>query len=699
MVQIMESAILRIAKFFWPELDNMSLPRQLVGAGDVITSLYSGGLSLIGIYWVIKRTETEIIVQNWWLFIVLTALIILFEQLNFFIIIEFRSDRYGSADGAFNSMMVWTAMFLFGPTALWIMIALQSAQFLSLWNSFDTLGSRWNNIRNFFLTLSGFTLPYMIGSTVYEAMGGTYPLPVITPQIIGIGLLSILANFLIFILIWTPYFLYSLHTQYKLADNPQTRPIFIFFLLALSLPTVAHPFAILAAGLYSMSGFWVFLYFVFGLIVVAFLARQFSWIAESNRQQSRQLEKLEQLGRSLLHAPPDGSELKNILNEHLPNMFPSGFISVWLIPGQMIYKSDEWEINFRPIWDFTSTLSATTSFLANDSLPWEIKRPHSRPIVIAPIVAHEGTEVTGGVYLELRRLAQPWDQASLEKLYPGIQALADLISSSIHQSEEYAQSLALEKVGQELRIAGQIQASFLPNEFPKIPGWQLAVTLEPATTGGLSGDFFDFIPLSRGRYGIVIADVADKGLGAALYMALCRTLLRTYALEYQSRPDIALSETNDRILSDARANLFITTFYGVLDPTNNTLTYCNAGHNPPYLISNSIEKPPQPLTRTGMPIGIELDSRWTRKTISFSAGDSLIMYTDGVTDAQNTNGDFFDDDRLISAALESANGSAFEQQATILSRVKEFTGDAQQFDDITLMILSKENLQNESLTD
>jgi serine phosphatase RsbU (regulator of sigma subunit) len=290
--------------------------------------------------------------------------------------------------------------------------------------------------------------------------------------------------------------------------------------------------------------------------------------------------------------------------------------------------------------------------------------------------------------MELHQLAQPWSLESLKKLSPALHSLRDQISSAIHQAEEYARSIALEKVSQEIKIAGQIQASFLPNQFPNIPGWQLAVSLEPA--GGLSGDFFDLIPLSRGRLGLVIADVADKGLGAALYMALCRTLIRTYALEYQSRPDLVLSETNERIIADARANLFITTFYGVLDPEANSMVYSNAGHNPPLLVNSDEAVKPIALTRTGMPIGIEEDSSWERRTLQFSPGDKLIFYTDGVTEAQNLSGDFFDERQLLQTIINHRGQSAFELQGQILMGVKSFSEGVPQQDDITLMILEKE---------
>ena len=189
----------------------------------------------------------------------------------------------------------------------------------------------------------------------------------------------------------------------------------------------------------------------------------------------------------------------------------------------------------------------------------------------------------------------------------------------------------------------------------------------------------------------MIADVADKGLGAALYMALCRTLIRTYAFEYPSRPDLVISEANERILQDARANLFITCFYGVLDPSEGTLTYTNAGHNPPIMVKTGEDSKVFALVRTGMPLGIENDTSWDRSTISFTSGDKLILYTDGITEAQNGNGDFYGEKFLVETIMDHVDGSAFQLQDEIQERVKIFVDGAPQYDDITLMILERES--------
>ena len=259
--------------------------------------------------------------------------------------------------------------------------------------------------------------------------------------------------------------------------------------------------------------------------------------------------------------------------------------------------------------------------------------------------------------------------------------------------EEELQALRLiaadhEKVGQELALAGEIQASFLPEVLPAIPGWQLAATLEPARE--TAGDFYDLIPLPDGRLGILVADVTDKGMGAALYMALSRTLIRTYAAENSTRPELVFRAVNDRILRDTRAPLFVTVFYGVLDPASGSLIYSNAGHNPPYLLGPNVDDSLRELRRTGMPLGVFEEMTWEKSTALVSPGDALLLYTDGIPEAQNGSKAFFGADRLKEVAKASLGCSACEMQNRLIGEVQAFVGDAPQFDDMTLMILVRE---------
>jgi len=249
---------------------------------------------------------------------------------------------------------------------------------------------------------------------------------------------------------------------------------------------------------------------------------------------------------------------------------------------------------------------------------------------------------------------------------------------------------ALEQVGrrtQELALAGRVQASLLPRT-PSLPGWEMTAVLRPARQ--TAGDFFDFIQLPAGRMGIVIADVADKGMGAALYMALSRTLVRTYATDYADAPEQVLRAASARMLSDAGAGMFVTVFYGILDPASGWLVYCNAGHHPPYLVSAQAATAIRPLGRTGMALGVAEGTTWRQEKVHIGRGDLLLLYTDGVVEAQNRDKELFGRDRLLDVAQQQAGQPAAQTQAALLAALHDFAGSEAQFDDITLMVIRRE---------
>jgi serine phosphatase RsbU (regulator of sigma subunit) len=679
----MNQAYNLIARFFWPELDTLSEQRRLVVVGDVISFLYSLPFALIGTIWLVLVTDYALFLREWPMLVLFLGLVVLFSRVGYFFIVEIRTDRYGSADGSLAPMVHWSAVLLYGPTALWILLIWQWARYIREFLATPSTTARWNLLRNSSFEQANATTSFLVAITIYQRLGGVFPLPDLMPRTILVALAAILVHFLMVILIWSVYILYHVGAQRRLSYS--VKPVVRFFMLSFGLPFLTQPFAILTTGLLIQHGFSIFSFFLSGLFLVAYLTRKLSWLAESSRQQSRQLQKLEQLGRAIINSPPDQSNLSTLLADHIPNMFPSSRISIWLSPDQVLYQvpSDNPPIS-QEAWDWLVTHSQINAFLPKDPLPWEDMDKDHDPVIVTPILEVETNRPIGGINLELRTLAHPWDIQALTNLFPALQSLAAQIASAIYQSEIYMQTLAYQNITQELKLAGTIQASFLPNKFPSIPGWELAVSLQPARE--TSGDFFDVIELDNGRLGILIADVADKGVGPALYMALSRTLIRTYAEEYDAEPEVVFFATNNRLMRDARANLFVTAFYGILDHNTGTFTYSNAGHNPPFLLCASDGYEVKPLQRTGIPLGIE-ESTWSQVTIQITPGDVLLLYTDGVPDAQNEDGVFFDEDRLIEVARENSGFSAHELQDRILDEIHQFIGNAPQSDDITLMTL------------
>jgi serine phosphatase RsbU (regulator of sigma subunit) len=249
----------------------------------------------------------------------------------------------------------------------------------------------------------------------------------------------------------------------------------------------------------------------------------------------------------------------------------------------------------------------------------------------------------------------------------------------LNQATRALQTVSLRR--QELALAGRVQASLLPEGSPDIPGWQIAATWKPARE--TSGDFYDFVPLSNGRIGIVMADVVDKGMGAALLMALSRTLIRTYAAEFPNHPEHLLQVTNQRILTDLDAGLFVTLFYGVLDPSSGKLIYSIAGHPPPYLFTPS----GMALPGSGMPLGVSEEATWQQGSQEISPGSMLLLYTDGVLDTQDQYGEFLGEEGMLDIIQTQMGKSAREVQDALLSGVYNFAGSEPQVDDITLMVL------------
>ena len=262
------------------------------------------------------------------------------------------------------------------------------------------------------------------------------------------------------------------------------------------------------------------------------------------------------------------------------------------------------------------------------------------------------------------------------------------------QVETESQVMAARKVSQDMVRAGKIKGSFLPAEIPQPAGWGLAAALEPALQ--TSGDYYDFIPLPEGLLGVVIADVTDKGAGAALYMASSRTLIRTYAELYPSQPEAVLNSVNRRLLLDTHSGLYITIFYGILDPATGVILYCNAGHNPPHLYSNSPEKVVRSLPATGMAIGILPDVSWTRGQEQLEPGETLVLYTDGVSEAQDEKQASFGETRLREAVRSHLRDETGQQTKAndllqaVLDEIHRFVGRAARSDDLTLMVIRRD---------
>ncbi len=240
----------------------------------------------------------------------------------------------------------------------------------------------------------------------------------------------------------------------------------------------------------------------------------------------------------------------------------------------------------------------------------------------------------------------------------------------------------------ELQIAAEIQRNFLPETIPVTQGFDIAAKSIPAKEVG--GDFFDVmplevIPMSNTRTGIMIADVSGKGVPAALFMALSRIVVRVTAMWFK-KPSEVISFANPIIANNSKTGMFVTLFYGVIDNETRTLTYVNAGHNPPIVLrkkTGEIEE----LSLTGVAVGALDDAEYEQQELPLFPGDVIVLYTDGITEAVNDREEMYDVPRLIEIIRKNGDSSSQEIANEIIRSVFAFSGTQPQFDDITLMVV------------
>ena len=241
----------------------------------------------------------------------------------------------------------------------------------------------------------------------------------------------------------------------------------------------------------------------------------------------------------------------------------------------------------------------------------------------------------------------------------------------------------LERKTFELETARSMQQTFLPEFTPRLEGFDMAAFSLPALEVG--GDFYDFISIAPGKWGIVIADVSGKGFPAALFMALSRTYVRASAMGKATASD-AICMANNLIAQDDRSGMFVTLFYAVLDLQKKELHYVNAGHNPP-LLYKGCGGDTVSLGAQGIALGVMDEIRLQEVELSLEDNDVVVFYTDGITEAMNGKEEQFGQERLIELITQNSNLSAQELTDKIKDSVIDFTRGQAQFDDLTLIVL------------
>jgi serine phosphatase RsbU (regulator of sigma subunit) len=239
-----------------------------------------------------------------------------------------------------------------------------------------------------------------------------------------------------------------------------------------------------------------------------------------------------------------------------------------------------------------------------------------------------------------------------------------------------------EQMEQELRLAGQIQRSLLPRVIPRLPGWEISVSYKPARAVG--GDFYDFLPLPDGRWAIVIGDVTDKGMPAALFMAATRSIIRAVGLR-ETSPSAVLSEVNDVLCLDIPANMFVTCLYSILDPRSGRLHYANAGHVPLYHRGAGHVAE---LATGDFPLGVLRSNHYEEYDVVLAHGDEILFSSDGLVEAHNLTQEIYGFPRLLrQLASNSDSGRLIE---ALLRDLGNFSGpEAESEDDLTLVTVRR----------
>jgi serine phosphatase RsbU (regulator of sigma subunit)/anti-sigma regulatory factor (Ser/Thr protein kinase) len=300
--------------------------------------------------------------------------------------------------------------------------------------------------------------------------------------------------------------------------------------------------------------------------------------------------------------------------------------------------------------------------------------------MVVPLVSQG--ELIGLLNLGSRRSEQEYsvDDRKLLQDLAGHAAPAVRVAQLVR--EQQAEIRERERIEQELEVARLIQQRFLPHELPEPPGWHVAAYYQPAREVG--GDFYDFIELPDGQLGIVVGDVTDKGVPAALVMATTHSILRAEAPRLVS-PGEVLGRVNDLLVPEMPAHMFVTCLYAVLDPASGRLRFANAGHLLPYLRA---EGGVTELRATGMPLGLLPGMAYEEKEAALAPGDDLLLHSDGLAEAHGPERQMFGFPRLAKLAGEGASGQ--ELIDLLLNELDKFTGPGwEQEDDITLVTLRR----------
>jgi sigma-B regulation protein RsbU (phosphoserine phosphatase) len=302
-------------------------------------------------------------------------------------------------------------------------------------------------------------------------------------------------------------------------------------------------------------------------------------------------------------------------------------------------------------------------------------RDQTRSEMVAPIISND--EVIGVFDLESDEL-NAYSEDDLEVLM----MLASQVAIIIEKVMLHEQLIEKHRLETQLEVARQVQLELLPPQDPELAGYDISAYNFP--TEEVSGDYYDWVRIYEDQIGIVIADVAGKGVPAAILMAFLRASLRA-ASHIGYATHISMAKVNFLLWESIERNQFVTAVYGILDAANGTLSYSNAGHNPPLLVNAAREA--RFMERGEQPLGMFRDTRYHEYYLEFSPGDVLVLYTDGATEANNPSGEEFGRERLAQAVKDNYDRPAREMIASLEMAILGWTEHAGASDDVTFFVI------------
>lgn len=302
-------------------------------------------------------------------------------------------------------------------------------------------------------------------------------------------------------------------------------------------------------------------------------------------------------------------------------------------------------------------------------------------VIVLPLVSQG--ELVGLVNLGPRLSEQDYSLDDRKLLADLAAQAAPAVRVAQLVRQQQIETQARERLEQELRVARVIQQTLLPQELPALEGWQVAAHWQPAQA--VSGDFYDFIDLPGGKLAVIVADVTGKGVPAALVMAAARSMLRMAAEQDAESPSRVLEHVNEMLCGDIPPNMFVTCLYGVLDPGNGRFVFANAGHNLP---SKCTQEAVIELRATGMPLGLLPGMTYDEQESTLEPGESVLIYSDGLVEAHNPEGEMFGFPRLRQMACGLGGGAELIEH--LRDALADFTGAGwEQEDDVTFVTVQR----------